>query len=86
MTKNQVDALRNLETERHNKEMENMEKAAIPAQYISSIGSLLRGGGSLFSMFKKGKDNNLVDKVTLPKRSGGDWNIPKYTPIRWTIQ
>lgn len=52
MTRNQISALQLQEEKRHNQEMERMNKATIPAQYISSVGSLVRGSGGFISSIK----------------------------------
>lgn len=82
MTKNQIDALRNLETERHNKEQEKLERAVIPAQYISSIGSLLRGSSGFFS--RGGGSSSKTASTNYGTRGTG--KVPSsYVPIKWTI-
>jgi hypothetical protein len=54
MTRNQIDALKLQEEKRHNIEQEGMNRATIPAQYMSSVGSLARGIGSFFKPSLKG--------------------------------
>lgn len=47
MTRNQIDALRLQEERRANLENEKIKKIGLPAEYLSSIGSIMRGTGSL---------------------------------------
>lgn len=47
MTRNQVDALRLQETKRANLEQEKLKALGLPAEYLSSIGSVIGGIGKL---------------------------------------
>jgi hypothetical protein len=89
MTKNQIDALKNLEAERHNKEQERIDKILIPAQYISSIGSLARGVSG-FLRISGGKSNaSRTGGTTVGNKSSGSrrgYSAPHLLPTKWTIQ
>lgn len=86
MTRNQVDALRNIETQRHNAEQEKIDRILIPAQYLSSIGSLLKGASG-FMKVKSSDGKELKPTHQRFKPSGGKWvtSATHQRPMAWTI-
>lgn len=64
MTTNQVKALELQEQHRANVESEALRKKELPAKYLSSVGTFIRGA---LSPFKFGGKTNVVSDRWLPK-------------------